>query len=181
MLPLDNPYSVIWVREGRDDGFNRRIIQPDGGLTLTALERDDAGIYACTRQIDVYCLDPNTTYVFKIWASNKLGPGEETVLEATTLHDIGEIELARHLLEGAQTFDTRVWVAAVAVVMGTLLMLAIGTCYLLYKDCHIPSTSVETGDEKDVKETCGTTVMVDQVENTTCRTSCSGKQLVLTV
>jgi hypothetical protein len=49
-------------------------------------------------------------------------------------------ELARHLLQGAQTFDTRVWVAAVAVVMGTLLMLAVGTCYLLYKDCHIPSS-----------------------------------------
>lgn len=227
VLPLVDANSVIWVREGRDGGFNRRRIEPDGDLTLTALERDDAGIYACTvegehgssdhtevirsrvkvevrtpppalanvtvrpstvlalllwdvtdtggypityftaqyrqkhsnsdkeldhwhpvmpehispnvRQIDVYRLDPNTTYVFKIWASNELGPGEETVLEATTLHDIEEIELARHLLQGAQTFDTRVWVAAVAVVMGTLLMLAIGTCYLLYKDCHIPS------------------------------------------
>ncbi|XP_023722306.1 uncharacterized protein LOC111872530 [Cryptotermes secundus] len=227
VLPHADPHSVIWVREGRDDGFNRRRIESDGALTLTALERDDAGIYACTvegdygssestevirsrvkvevrtpppplvnvtvrpstvlalllwevidtggypityftaryrqksaeagkepdhwhsvmpehispnvRQIDVYRLDPNTTYVFRIWASNELGPGEETVLEATTLHDIEEIELARHLLQGAQTFDTRVWVAAVAVVMGTLLMLAVGTCYLLYKDCHIPS------------------------------------------
>lgn len=43
------------------------------------------------RQIDVYRLDPNTTYVFKIWANNNLGPGEETVLEATTLHDTEEI------------------------------------------------------------------------------------------
>jgi hypothetical protein len=43
------------------------------------------------RQIDVYRLDPNTTYVFRIWANNELGPGEETVLEATTLHDIEEI------------------------------------------------------------------------------------------
>jgi hypothetical protein len=43
------------------------------------------------RQIDVYRLDPNTTYVFKIWANNQLGPGEETALEATTLHDIEEI------------------------------------------------------------------------------------------
>jgi hypothetical protein len=51
------------------------------------------------RQIDVYRLDPNTTYVFKIWASNELGPGEETVLEATTLHDIEEIgEHCVHLL-----------------------------------------------------------------------------------
>ncbi|KDR11737.1 uncharacterized protein LOC110836810 isoform X3 [Zootermopsis nevadensis] len=221
MLPLADPYSALWVREGREDSFNRRRIETDGGLTLTALERDDAGIYVCrvdgdtevirsrvrvevrtvppalvnvtvrpstvlalllwdvtdtggypityftaqfrqkhndagkepdhwhfvmpehispnVRQIDVYRLDPNTTYVFKIWANNNLGPGEETVLEATTLHDTEEIELARHLLQGAQTFDTRVWVAAVAVVMGTLLMLAVGTCYLLYKDCHIPS------------------------------------------
>ncbi|XP_069686294.1 cell adhesion molecule DSCAML1 isoform X2 [Periplaneta americana] len=251
MLPLDSPYSVIWVREGRDDAFNRRRIEADGGLTLTALERDDAGIYTCTvegehgssdddsevvrtrvkvevrtpppalanvtvhpstvlalllwevadtggypityftaryrqkhtdadkkpddwhavmpehispnvRQIDVYRLDPNTTYVFKIWATNRLGAGEVTALEATTLHDTEEIELARHLLEGAQTFDTRVWVAAVAVVMGTLLMLAIGTCYLLYKDCHIPSTYVEKGDECQVKPIHMPAAIIDQ-------------------
>jgi len=48
MLPLVDANSVIWVREGRDGGFNRRRIEPDGDLTLTALERDDAGIYACT-------------------------------------------------------------------------------------------------------------------------------------
>nr|CAD7195188.1 unnamed protein product [Timema douglasi]CAD7260641.1 unnamed protein product [Timema shepardi] len=92
------------------------------------------------RQIDIYHLDPNTTYVFKIWATNQLGHGEATLLKAKTLHDIEEIELARHLLDGAEKFDTRVWVAAVAVVMGTLLLLAIGTCYLLYKECDIPSS-----------------------------------------
>lgn len=48
VLPFADPHSVIWVREGRDDGFNRRRIESDGALTLTALERDDAGIYACT-------------------------------------------------------------------------------------------------------------------------------------
>lgn len=48
-------------------------------------------------------------------------------------------ELARRLLEGAESFDTRVWVVAVVVVMGTLVMLAIGTCYLLYKECRTPS------------------------------------------
>lgn len=47
-LPRVDASSVIWVREGRDGGFNRRRIEPDGDLTLTALERDDAGIYACT-------------------------------------------------------------------------------------------------------------------------------------
>jgi len=48
VLPRVDANSVIWVREGRDGGFNRRRIEPDGDLTLTALERDDAGIYACT-------------------------------------------------------------------------------------------------------------------------------------
>ncbi|KAJ4429421.1 hypothetical protein ANN_21590 [Periplaneta americana] len=210
MLPLDSPYSVIWVREGRDDAFNRRRIEADGGLTLTALERDDAGIYTCTVEgehgssdddsevvrtrvkVEVrtpppalanVTVHPSTVLALLLWevadtggypityftaryartyqpqcatdrcistgpqyyicvqnlGYNRLGAGEVTALEATTLHDTEEIELARHLLEGAQTFDTRVWVAAVAVVMGTLLMLAIGTCYLLYKDCHIPS------------------------------------------
>jgi hypothetical protein len=46
--------------------------------------------------------------------------------------------LGKHLLEGAQTFDTRVWVAAVAIVMGTLVVLATATAYALYRECHIP-------------------------------------------
>lgn len=47
-------------------------------------------------------------------------------------------ELGRHLLEGVENFDTRYWVAAVAVVMGTLVVLALGTCYVLYRECHLP-------------------------------------------
>lgn len=48
VLPLVDANSVIWVREGRDDGIKRRRIEPDGNLTLTDLKRDDAGIYKCT-------------------------------------------------------------------------------------------------------------------------------------
>ena len=47
-------------------------------------------------------------------------------------------ELARHLLAGVENFDTRVWVAAVAIVMGTLMILGFGTCYLLYRECKAP-------------------------------------------
>ncbi|XP_063225073.1 protein turtle homolog A [Bacillus rossius redtenbacheri] len=90
------------------------------------------------RQIDVYRLDPNTTYVFKVWANNQLGPGEATQLQATTLHSVEEIELARQLLDGVDQFDTRVWVVAVAVVMGTLLLLAAATSFLLYRECRGP-------------------------------------------
>ncbi|XP_046390641.1 protein turtle homolog A isoform X2 [Ischnura elegans] len=100
-------------------------------------------ISANVRQIDVYRLQPNSTYIFQIWASNSLGPGNVTEMETKTLNDVEEIELARHLLEGAEEFDTRVWVAAVAVVMGTLLMLAVGTCYLLYKECQTPNLQSE--------------------------------------
>lgn len=47
-------------------------------------------------------------------------------------------ELGKHLLAGAETFDTRIWVAAVAIVMGTLLILATATIYALYKECRLP-------------------------------------------
>ncbi|XP_054289240.1 protein turtle homolog A isoform X2 [Macrosteles quadrilineatus] len=89
-------------------------------------------------QIDVYKLEPNSTYLFEVWASNQLGEGEVVQVEGTTHHDSEEIELGRHLLEGVETFDTRYWVAAVAVVMGTLVVLALGTCYALYRECHLP-------------------------------------------
>ncbi|KAJ1531949.1 hypothetical protein ONE63_000587 [Megalurothrips usitatus] len=101
------------------------------------------------REIDVYQLRPNSTYIFEIWATNQLGSGEITQLETHTQNNAAEIELARHLLDGAETFDTRVWVAAVAVVMGTLVMLALGTCYLLYKECHIPNLNL---DEHEIME-----------------------------
>ncbi|BES95119.1 FN3 [Nesidiocoris tenuis] len=100
-------------------------------------------------QIDVYQLEPNSTYVFQVWANNRLGRGEITEVEALTKHDSQEIELAKHLLEGAETFDTRVWVAAVAIVMGTLLVLATATIYALYRECRIPLTTIS--DNKDVE------------------------------
>lgn len=97
-------------------------------------------------QIDIYQLEPNSSYVVQIWANNKLGRGEVVELEAETMHDAQEIELAKHLLEGAETFDTRVWVAAVAVVMGTLIVLGSATIYILYKESHLSIVS-----EKEVE------------------------------
>ncbi|XP_065208803.1 uncharacterized protein LOC135837457 [Planococcus citri] len=93
-------------------------------------------ISSTATQTDIYKLNPNSTYMFQIWASNELGAGEITTVLAKTRHDIQEIELARHLLDGAETFDTRAWLAAVAIVMTTLLILTIGTCCVLYRDSH---------------------------------------------
>ncbi|XP_024869395.1 contactin-2-like isoform X1 [Temnothorax curvispinosus] len=92
-----------------------------------------------SRQIDVYHLMPNTTYSFRVWATNQLGKGEVVEVEGHTQYTIEEFELERHLLAGVENFDPRVWVAAVGIVMGTLMILGLGTCYLLYRECKAPS------------------------------------------
>jgi hypothetical protein len=43
-------------------------------------------------------------------------------------------ELGKHFLEGVDTFDTRAWIVAVGVVMGTLSILAVATCCLFYRE-----------------------------------------------
>ncbi|CAH0548017.1 unnamed protein product [Brassicogethes aeneus] len=96
-----------------------------------------------SRQIEVYKLIPNTTYEFRIWATNQLGRGEVTDVMGTTLDIYQEQELARHLLEGADKFDTRVWAVAVGIVMGTLVLLAFGTCFLLYQECRMATVIEE--------------------------------------
>lgn len=101
------------------------------------------------KQIDIYKLNPNTTYLFQVWATNKLGPGEVTNITVRTLYNNEEIELARHLLDGAETFDTRVWIAAVAVVMVTLFILTIGVCCVLYHEGRMPSQKEVDDDDPE--------------------------------
>lgn len=66
-------------------------------------------------------------------------------------------ELGRHFLEGAETFDTRYWVAAVAVVMGTLVVLTLGTCYVLYRECHLPLSKSHSHPSRPTSPTQQTT------------------------
>ncbi|XP_041978842.1 uncharacterized protein LOC121732887 isoform X2 [Aricia agestis] len=94
-----------------------------------------------SRQIDVYHLDTNASYWFRVWANNVLGPGPPVEVLATTLYSDQEAELYKHFLEGAESFDTRTWVAAVCVVMGTLCVLAVGTCAVLCREWRRPGTS----------------------------------------
>ncbi|XP_026488175.2 uncharacterized protein LOC113394920 [Vanessa tameamea] len=101
-----------------------------------------------SRQIDVYHLEPNASYWFRVWANNVLGPGPPVEVLATTLYSDQEAELYKHFLEGAETFDTRTWVAAVCVVMGTLAVLAAGTCAVLCREWRRSDYS----EEQDVIE-----------------------------
>ncbi|XP_028035921.1 Down syndrome cell adhesion molecule-like protein 1 homolog [Bombyx mandarina] len=101
-----------------------------------------------SRQIDVYHLEPNASYWFRVWATNVLGPGPPVEVLATTLYSDQEAELYKHFLEGVETFDTRTWVAAVCVVMGTLLVLAVGTCAVLCREWR----RTDYGDDQDLIE-----------------------------
>ncbi|CAG4959251.1 unnamed protein product [Parnassius apollo] len=91
-----------------------------------------------SRQIDVYHLEPNASYWFRVWATNVLGPGPPVEVLATTLYSDQEAELYKHFLEGAESFDTRTWLAAVCVVLGTLAVLAAGTCAVLCREWRRP-------------------------------------------
>ncbi|GBP59563.1 hypothetical protein EVAR_83282_1 [Eumeta japonica] len=101
-----------------------------------------------SRQIDVYHLEPNTSYWFRVWATNTVGPGPPVAVLATTLYSDQDAELFKHFLEGAESFDTRIWLAAVCVVMGTLVVLAAGTCCVLCREWRRP----EYGEDQDVME-----------------------------
>ncbi|XP_056630483.1 contactin-1 [Diorhabda carinulata] len=96
-----------------------------------------------SRQIEVYKLEPNTTYQFRIWATNQLGRGAITEVYGTTLCEYTELELARHFFDSADKFDTTVWAIAVGIVMGTLVLLGLGTCFLLYQECKVPGVVEE--------------------------------------
>ncbi|KAJ8722314.1 hypothetical protein PYW08_004716 [Mythimna loreyi] len=87
-----------------------------------------------SRQVDVYHLDTNASYWFRVWATNVMGPGPPVEVLATTLYSDQEAELYKHFFSGAEQFDTRTWVAAVCVVMGTLVVLAAGTCCVLCRE-----------------------------------------------
>ncbi|XP_043515653.1 contactin-2 isoform X4 [Frieseomelitta varia] len=69
-----------------------------------------------SRQIDVYHLVPNTTYSFRVWATNQLGRGEIVEVEGHTHHSIEElaqleeqevIELVPNIILNPGFFDER--------------------------------------------------------------------------
>ncbi|XP_058127548.1 uncharacterized protein LOC131290904 [Anopheles ziemanni] len=93
------------------------------------------------RQLEIYHLIPNTTYEFRIWGNNQLGAGEIVTILSTTQPRMEEKDLVRRIMIDAKNFDTRVWIAAVGIVMGTLVILSLGTCIVLYKECREPAAN----------------------------------------
>uniref|UniRef100_A0A1B0FQ10 Fibronectin type-III domain-containing protein n=1 Tax=Glossina morsitans morsitans TaxID=37546 RepID=A0A1B0FQ10_GLOMM len=97
---------------------------------------DPINIAPNVRQMEVYRLEPNTTYEFRIWANNQLGSGEVVTTNVTTLPETKEEDLIRLIQPDLDNFDPRIWIVAVSIVLGTCVILAIGLCIVLSKECY---------------------------------------------
>ncbi|EDW27134.1 GL16590 [Drosophila persimilis] len=97
---------------------------------------DPINIAPNVRQMEVYRLAPNTTYEFRIWANNELGSGVVVTTNVTTLPETKEEDLIRLIKPDLDNFDPRIWIVAVSIVLGTLVILAIGLCIVLSKECY---------------------------------------------
>ncbi|KAM8718952.1 hypothetical protein ACLKA7_011626 [Drosophila subpalustris] len=106
---------------------------------------DPINIAPNVRQMEVYRLAPNTTYEFRIWANNEMGSGEVVTTNVTTLPETKEEDLIRLLKPDLDNFDPRIWIVAVSIVLGTLVILAIGLCIVLSKECY-QSTQMGTAN-----------------------------------
>ncbi|XP_030566084.1 uncharacterized protein LOC115766333 isoform X1 [Drosophila novamexicana] len=109
---------------------------------------DPINIAPNVRQMEVYRLAPNTTYEFRIWANNELGSGEVVTTNVTTLPETKEEDLIRLIKPDLDNFDPRIWIVAVSIVLGTLVILAIGLCIVLSKECY-QSTQMDLQDGWD--------------------------------
>lgn len=98
--------------------------------------RQDVHISPAARQFFVYHLEPGTLYMFRLWASNRLGPGEATTVYASTASPRDPSEMAQKMLAAGDDFSTAAWMVAVSMVMGTISVLSCISCLLIYKEGH---------------------------------------------
>ncbi|XP_055840944.1 uncharacterized protein LOC129908479 [Episyrphus balteatus] len=110
---------------------------------------DPINIAPNVRQMEVYRLEPNTTYEFRIWANNHLGAGEIVTTNVTTLSETKEEDLIRLIQADLDNFDPRIWIVAVSIVLGTLVILAIGLCIVLSKEYYQSSQMADYEDGWD--------------------------------
>lgn len=90
-------------------------------------------INPAARQFFVYHLQPGTAYVFRMWASNRLGPGEPSTVYASTASP-GGTSSERRLLASVDDLSTAAWV--LSLVTGALLVLSCISCLLTHRREH---------------------------------------------
>ncbi|XP_035230897.1 protein turtle homolog A-like [Stegodyphus dumicola] len=86
------------------------------------------------RQFFIYQLKPGTDYTFRMWATNKLGPGEPVSVRASTAKPIEPPEVLEKMLEDAEDFSSTAWLVAICMVAATVLTLSFLSCALIYRE-----------------------------------------------
>ncbi|XP_022251499.1 fasciclin-2-like isoform X2 [Limulus polyphemus] len=94
-------------------------------------------ISPAARQFFIYHLYPATQYVFRIWATNRLGPGEASTVQATTVRPISPHEIVEYLTKSESQYSTSsVWMIGILLVVGFVLLLPVLSCILICKNEH---------------------------------------------
>lgn len=106
-------------------------------------------ISPAARQFFVYHLEPGTPYMFRMWASNRLGPGEATTVYASTSKPLDPAEVVQKMFAGGDDFSTAAWMVAVCMVMGTILILSCLSCLLIYKEGRHEELQDEVEEEEE--------------------------------
>ncbi|XP_077533628.1 contactin-6 [Haemaphysalis longicornis] len=106
-------------------------------------------ISPAARQFFVYHLEPGTPYMFRMWASNRLGPGEATTVYASTSKPLDPAEVVQKMFAGGDDFSTAAWMVAVSMVMGTILILSCLSCLLIYKEGRHEELQDEVDEEEE--------------------------------
>lgn len=94
-------------------------------------------IHANATSLTVYHLVPNTTYYFRMFAVNRLGPGHNVSVQADTKYDRSEIDEAKHLEQDEEdsAMYMKITVITVIVVLVTFAILGLGISLLLLRNC----------------------------------------------
>ncbi|CAL1287011.1 unnamed protein product [Larinioides sclopetarius] len=86
------------------------------------------------RQFFILQLKPGTDYIFKIWATNKLGPGEAVTVRASTCKPVDPPEVFGKMLADVENFGSTAWLLAVCMLAATVLTLSLISFALLFKE-----------------------------------------------
>ncbi|XP_037092860.1 interleukin-11 receptor subunit alpha-like [Pollicipes pollicipes] len=86
---------------------------------------------------ELYGLRPNTTYEFQLWAENRLGPGPNVTVRATTRADLSRSDVARGLVAEALVLGSESWVAAVVGSLVVVLLVAVGGACFVYRSQRV--------------------------------------------
>ncbi|XP_037287807.2 contactin-1a [Rhipicephalus microplus] len=123
--------------------------QPPANSSAAAHHYLPVHISPAARQFFVYHLEPGTPYMFRMWASNRLGPGEATTVYASTSKPLDPAEVVQKMFAGGDDFSTAAWMVAVSMVMGTILILSCLSCLLIYKEGRHEELQDEAEEEEE--------------------------------